>query len=445
MARHDQVRSLSEQYIQCRALVSPTPLWFADPSESAKETAADMAAFGFDAAPILPASSFRFVTVSLLAGAHPDGATDSVAQPIQAANVLGVEAPLADAIELLHSEPFFFIQLRREIVGIVTRADLSHAAVSAYAFQLLMSVESGLDSLIPSYAPSSKWLDEILIKDAKKIRDVFATRERFNAESTLFDAMMLRHRIEILEALPSLHKDVVNEETGDLFARRGKEKETRPLDHLRNTLAHGGSILHAFSDPKEAIEILHMVESLAQRIWSLVEGREQLWNAYGMTILSWSLPTSTILNGPQAADTLSVQWPIFGISACNPFDRELSDNRNEQRTQRLALAIAKRATSYWIGDGTAFDRTYSERTVFAEGLNIDTALWLGNTFGQRAIFRVDAESVTAIGCRTGSSIQTWRRHWAHSTGPTIIADSGTGMSSRSSAGALTSRCSGREN
>ena len=421
MATLDQVRTLSEQHIQCSALVSPTPLWFADPSESAAEAAADMAAFGFDAAPISPASSFRFVTETALAAAQPDGTTDSVAQPIQAANVLCMEAPLADAIELLRYEPFFFIQLRREIVGIVTRADLSHAAVSAYAFQSLMSVETGLDSLIPSYAPRRVWLDEILRKDSKKIRDVFTTRQQFNAESTLFDAMMLRHRIEILEALPSLHKDVVTEETEDLFVRRGREKETRPLDHLRNTLAHGGSILHAFPDPKEAIEILHMVESLAQRIWSLVDGREQLWRAYGMTILSYSLPTPTILNGPLAADTFPMQWPIFGISACNPFDRELSEKRNEQRTQRLALAVARRATNHWIGDGAALDGTYTEPTVFAEGLDIDTAIGLGTRFGQRAIFRVDAETVAAIVCRTGTAIHTWYRYWDHSAGPTRIS------------------------
>ena len=155
MAKLDQVRSLSEQHVQCRALVSPNPLWLADPSESAVEVAADMAAFGFDAAPISPASSFRFVTARALADAQPDETTDSLSLPIQASIVLGAEAPLDDAIELLRHHPFFFIQRRREIVGIVTRADLSHAAVSAYAFQSLMAVESGLDSLIPSYAPRS--------------------------------------------------------------------------------------------------------------------------------------------------------------------------------------------------------------------------------------------------------------------------------------------------
>jgi CBS domain-containing protein len=425
MPKLDQVRSLSEQHVQCRALVSPNPLWLADPSESAVDAGADMAAFGFDAAPVSPASSFRFVTARALADAQPDETTDSLSLPIQASIVLGAEAPLDDAIELLRNHPFFFIQRRREIVGIVTRADLSHAAVSAYAFQSLMAVESGLDSLIPSYAPRSVWLHEILGKDSKKILEVHATRQRFNADSTLFDAMMLRHRIEILEALPRLHQDVVTEETRDLFLRRGKEKETRPLDHLRNTLAHGGSILHAFSDPQEAIRILQMVEELAQQVWRLVDGREQLWRAYGMTILSWSLPTPTVLNGSQVAENLPLQWPIFGISACNPFDRELSEGLNDQRTQRLASAIAKRATNHWIGHGKAFDDTYSEPTVFAEGMDYNTALGIGARFGQRAIFQIDAETVSVIACRTGSLIRTWRRHWDDSAGPTIVAMHGT--------------------
>ena len=198
MAKLDQVRALSEQHVQCRALVSPNPLWLADPSSSAVETADDMAAFGFDAAPLTPASSFRFVTAGALANAQPNETTESLSLPIQASIVLGSEAPLDDAIELLRHHPFFFIQRRREIVGIVTRADISHAVVSAYAFQSLMAVESGLDSLIPSYAPRSVWLQEVLGKESKKILEVHKTRQRFNADSTLFDAMMLRHRVEIL-------------------------------------------------------------------------------------------------------------------------------------------------------------------------------------------------------------------------------------------------------
>jgi hypothetical protein len=422
MVRLDQVKTLSEQHIRCSALVSTSPLWLADPSESAVETAVDMAAFGFDAAPIAPANSFRYVTASALASAEPDKTANSVSVPVHASIVLGAEAPLADAIELLHHHPFFFIQQRREIIGIVTRADLSHAAVSAYAFQSLMAVESGLDSLIPSYAPRSVWLQEILGKDSKKILEVYATRQRFNADSTLFDAMMLRHRIEILEALPRLRKDVITEEMEDLFLRRGKEKETRPLDHMRNTLAHGGSILHAFSDPEEAIGILQKVEKLAQHIWSLVDGREQLWAAYGLTILSWKLPAQTVLNGPQAAENMPLKWPIFGISACNPFDRELTEGLNELRTQRLASAVAKRSQRHWIGEGGAFDDTYSEPTVFGEGLEYHAALELGARFGQRAIFQVDAESVFVIDCRTGVSIRAWRRLWDELTGPVIVAN-----------------------
>jgi hypothetical protein len=402
--------------------MSASPLWLVDPSECASEAAADMAVFGFDAAPIAPASSFRFVTASALAAAQPDASADLVSAPIHASIVLGADTPLADAIELLRHDPFFFIQQRREIVGIVTRADLSHAAVSAYAFQSLMAIEAGLDSLIPSYAPRSVWLHEVLGKENKKILEVYATRQRFNADSTLFDAMMLRHRIEILEALPRLRQDVVTEDTEDLFLRRGKEKETRPLDHLRNTLAHGGSILHAFSDPEEAIRILQMVEMLAQHIWGLVEGREQLWEAYGMTILSWSLPTLTILNGPRAAESLPLQGPIFGISACNPFDRELSEDLNEQRTSRLALAVAKRAKKHWAGEGKAFNGIYSEPVVFCEGIDYNTAIGLGARFGQRAIFRIDEESVSVIACRTGAPIRAWRRCWDNLSGPVIVSE-----------------------
>jgi hypothetical protein len=419
-----QVRSLSEDHIQCSALVSPNPLWFAKPNESASDVAADMAAYGFDVAPVFPSNSFRFVTAAALTSVEPQVNTDSVAQPITAGIVLGMDAPLADAIELLRDGPFFFIQYRREIVGIVTRADLSHPAVSSYVFQSLLSIETGLDSLIPSYAPQHVWLDEILKKDKRKILEVFGNRQEFNAETTLFDAMMLRHRIEVLEALPDLRADVVTTDAEELFVRRRKEKESRPLDHLRNTLAHGGSLLHAFPDPEDALNVLHKVESLATRIWQLVvDGREQLWKAYGRTILSWAAPTPVNLNGPHAAKSLPMTCPIFAISACNPFDRKLSETRNNERTARLASAVSKVASKHWTGRGDAVDGSYSESTVFAEGLDIETALEIGMRFGQRAIFRIDVESVSVLICSNGLSSHTWRRCWDHSNSPTLVASS----------------------
>jgi hypothetical protein len=178
-----------------------------------------------------------------------------------------------------------------------------------------------------------------------------------------------------------------------------------------------------------------MVEKLAQNIWSLVDGREQLWAAYGLTILSWQLPTQIVLNGPQAAENIPLKWPIFGISGCNPFDRELSTDLNERRTQRLASAVAKRSTRHWIGEGRARGDTYSEPTVigeggadgdtyseptvFGEGLDYNAALGLAARFGQRAIFRIDADTVSAIDCRTGASIRAWLRIWDDWTGPVI--------------------------
>ncbi len=390
-----------------------------------------MAAYGFDAAPVLPSSSFRYVTAAALTSAKPQDTLDTVAQPITAGLVLSMEAPLVDAIELLRIQPFFFIQYRRQIAGIVTRADLCHPAVSSYSFQSLLAIESGLDYLIPSYATQQIWLDEILKKDKKKILEIFESRLKFNTETTIFDAMMLRHRIEVLEAHSDLWADVVAKDTEDLFVRRGKKKESRPLDHFRNTLAHGGSLLHAFPDPEDALNVLHMVEALATRIWQLVvDGREQLWNAYGRTILSWDAPSPALLNGPNAVENQQVTFPLFGISACNPFDLRLSDQRKQERTARLASTLAKVGLKHWIGRGEAIDGTYSEPTVFAEGLDTERALELGRMFGQRAIFRIDVESVSVLICRNGLSSHTWLRLWDRSDGPTLV-DSANSLASLS--------------
>jgi len=169
-----------------------------------------------------------------------------------------------------------------------------------------------------------------------------------------------------------------------------------------------------------------MIERLAERIWSLVKGREQLWEAYRMTILSLQSTTQTIiLNGPEAADTSSLPWPIFAISALNPFDRELSDrSKDDERTERLLKVIAKKSTAYWVGKGAAYKdlaseehEEYVEKTIFAAGLNESTAVKLGKRFGQRAIFMINSETVSGIECQSGSTVRTWLRHWDGPKGP----------------------------
>lgn len=111
---------------------------------------------------------------------------------------------------------------------------------------------------------------------------------------------------------------------------------------------------------------------------------------------------------------------VFGHTRAGPCFLFQESRLNEQRTQRLALAVAKRSTKHCIGEGRSSDDTYSELTVFSEGLDYNTALELGGRFGQRAVFQIDAETVSAVACRTGKPIRTLRRHWDDLTGPEII-------------------------
>jgi hypothetical protein len=43
----------------------------------------------------------------------------------------------------------------------------------------------------------------------------------------------------------------------------------KSLIRLRNNLAHGGTLLHAQSDPIHAIELFESVRAFSQRIWEL--------------------------------------------------------------------------------------------------------------------------------------------------------------------------------
>lgn len=124
---------------------------------------------------------------------------------------------LEKAFEYLRRYRWFFVKRDKTIVGIVTLDDLKHPIVSLYILSKLLIVEAGLRRLWGTYT-------NIPTPDAS-----INTNESFR---TIIEAVKTQYRDNNYKIIKNLGY------TFDSFNER-----TQNMIKLRNTIAHGGSLL----------------------------------------------------------------------------------------------------------------------------------------------------------------------------------------------------------
>lgn len=91
------------------------------------------------------------------------------------------------------------------------------------------------------------------------------------------------------------------------------------------------------------------------------------------------------------------------LTACNPMDRQLSNEENESRTTRLRKILQQEGHDHYDITGCSPDLTHQE-PGFAVSVPMSTALSLANEFRQLAIYWVESDQVALISCVTSESI-----------------------------------------
>jgi hypothetical protein len=221
----------------------------ADPARSAEQTCQWMHKNGFDAAPLDEPEPYRFVGASWL---EPNGdAVIGQARVIDATLLVSSDLGLADGVSRLKARPYYFVLQRDNLQGIVTRADLQRPAVGMVLFSLILTSEAAANVIIDRCLGRT-WIEHLPVKQV-----------RTNTQVTRLECLMLHDRLHLLG-----NCDRVVPELGFASSKQFKSWKER-LVKLRDNLAHGGGLLHAESDPVQAIQLFEDVRSFAERIWEL--------------------------------------------------------------------------------------------------------------------------------------------------------------------------------
>ena len=154
---------------------------------------------------------------------------------------------------------------RDQIQGIVTRADLQRPAVSMIIFSLILASEAAMREIIGRNLALT-WLEKLRPAGRAELEKVYEARLKTNTQVTKLDCLMIHDLLALLYECTG-----IVEQLGFTRSRFKKWKERLRL--LRDTLAHGGGLLHAESDPLCAIQLFQDVRSFAEKTTRLVATR----------------------------------------------------------------------------------------------------------------------------------------------------------------------------
>lgn len=124
-------------------------------------------------------------------------------------------------------------------------------------FSMILASESAMNVLIQRRLGTS-WIDRLDNHERTRVERFYEKRRKTNTEVSILECLMLSHRLALLKCCPEVI-GAVGFDSIQAFARWEKS-----LGGLRNSLAHGGGLLHAEPNPLRAVELFRNVRSFAE-------------------------------------------------------------------------------------------------------------------------------------------------------------------------------------
>jgi uncharacterized protein DUF3293 len=363
------------------------PLWTVRPSQRAADAAAELAARGFDVAGLAEDPVGRYVRRADLE--HPRGRAAGAARPILASEVVSADLPLSELVALLAERPHLFVLDRDRIRWVVTCADLQAPAVGMVVLAYLVAIESGLAHIVVAELGEG-WFETLPVDRKAKAQDVFAQRERRNAEIGLADCLYFGDWL-----LLAARCEAVRAHLG-YGGRRAFEEATGFFIELRNGLAHGGTLLDGAA-PDRAIRRFESIRNFADRVWDILGQRHEQWDVYAATILTVQ-GRRTRLSGPGARRRLPAPGPLHILTAWNPGSVTRPVTTNRAANQQLARLLEGRSLEPVPVVGASPDRHWREESLLVAGLRRAEAAELGERFGQVAVFELTEDELRVVRC-----------------------------------------------
>ncbi len=147
-------------------------------------------------------------------------------------DVIAGETPVAQAIDLLSSRPFYFVLEGHQVRRIVTVSDLNRLPVRTYLHTLLDHLEGLLADWIEAVHPENTWLD--LLPDVQediKMRHTEMAVQDFDIR--MVDCTSLTQKTRILRKTEDSLDDF------QYASKRSYDRDANAIRRLRNRIAHG--------------------------------------------------------------------------------------------------------------------------------------------------------------------------------------------------------------
>lgn len=162
-------------------------------------------------------------------------------RPLVAEDVLASSTGLSELIQRLGHRPFYFLQVGDPVSQIVTVSDLNRLPVRIYLFGLLNHLEGLLVDLINDQYPNDKWLGSLTAEGREEVENRFVLKRERDLDTARIDCTLLSQKLTIIAKSPDLRQRF------DMAKRKEFDAYARPVNDLRNRIAHG-------MDPVETAE-----------------------------------------------------------------------------------------------------------------------------------------------------------------------------------------------
>ena len=237
-----------------------TTLWGPTPNQDAGSAVERMMADDYDVAPILESPMHRYVTRQELEAVPKETPVTSLSRTISAGDLVTSRLPLAQALALLTERPWFFVLDGHDVDALLTIADLQLPPVSLVVFGFVLSVEVGLDAYIDLLLGDS-WEGLLTAEKTSRLTAIFEERRRRNVQITRRACLDLDGRLRILCKSVELREAIG-------VSRSRVERDGEDLKRLRDTLAHGGSLVDVEGDARAGLAVALKASEFADQIWA---------------------------------------------------------------------------------------------------------------------------------------------------------------------------------
>ncbi len=131
----------------------------------------------------------------------------------------------------------------------------------------ILAVEVGVDALIDRHL-GDRWQSLLTDERLAEVDSVFAERQSRNAEIDRVSCLNLNDGLRILCKSSQL-RSIVD------MSRSQFDRTAEGLKRLRDSLAHGDSVVDVRDDPREGIRTAQQARVFADRVWAGVSAEDR--------------------------------------------------------------------------------------------------------------------------------------------------------------------------